>query len=60
MDIGFRDRIDEVVKWFLKFQMDFSTLYFDEPDTTGHAYGPLSNEYKNKVTKIKLDCKLLE
>lgn len=31
--------------------MDFSTLYFDEPDTTGHGYGPLSIEYKNKVYK---------
>jgi hypothetical protein len=40
-----------VVKWFVKFQMDFSTLYFDEPDTTGHGYGPLSIEYKNKVYK---------
>ena len=42
-------RCDEVANWFKKFQMDFSTLYFNEPDHTGHSYGPNSVQYKEKV-----------
>ena len=34
--IEFESRCDEVVSWFKKFNMDFSTLYFNEPDSTGH------------------------
>lgn len=34
--IEFESRCDEVVSWFRKFKMDFSTLYFNEPDSTGH------------------------
>lgn len=29
--------------------MDFTCLYFDEPDSTGHKYGPDSPEYFKKV-----------
>ena len=45
----FTQRCDEVVSWFKLFNMDFVTLYFDEPDHTGHQYGPDSNEYWAKV-----------
>jgi ectonucleotide pyrophosphatase/phosphodiesterase family protein 5 len=47
--ITYKERINEIVKWFFKFQMDFVTMYFNEPDSSGHFYGPLSIEYANKV-----------
>jgi len=50
----FLSRCDEVVNWFKKFQMDFVTLYFNEPDSTGHTYGPDSNEYANQVGQIRI------
>ncbi len=39
------ERIDELVDWLVKFDLDFATLYFDQPDSTGHSYGPDSEEY---------------
>ena len=45
----FRTRCDMVVNWFKKFNIDFGTLYFNEPDHTGHQYGPDSKQYANKV-----------
>ena len=47
----FRQRCEEVVSWLTKFEMDFVTLYFNEPDHTGHAYGADSNEYRAAVKK---------
>jgi predicted AlkP superfamily pyrophosphatase or phosphodiesterase len=49
--ISFESRCDEIVNWFAKFELDFATLYFNEPDHTGHEYGPNSNEYKAQVKK---------
>ena len=43
------ERVDELVSWFSKFDLDFGVMYSDEPDKTGHAFGPESNQYKNKV-----------
>lgn len=42
-------RVDEVINWYNKFDLDFLCLYFDEPDSTGHKFGPDSKEYMEKV-----------
>ncbi len=46
-NISFEARIDTVVKW-LGYPPDkrpeLVTLYFDEPDATGHDFGPVSPE----------------
>ena len=43
------ERIEMSVNWLVKFKLDFLTLYFDEPDATGHRLGPNSPEYSKKV-----------
>ena len=55
----FKARCDTVVNWFKKFNIDFGTLYFNEPDQTGHKYGPETKEYDNKVTSFCLLKNLL-
>ena len=42
-------RVDELINWYKKFDLDFVCIYFDEPDLAGHRYGPNSKEYKDKV-----------
>lgn len=49
---SFKSRCDEVVNWFKKFEIDFGTLYFNEPDHIGHDKGPESIEYWNQVNLI--------
>lgn len=49
----FNERCEEVLDWFVKFDMDFVTLYFNEPDHTGHSYGADSVEYRDAVCLIK-------
>lgn len=44
-------RAKEVVDWFVKFNLDFATLYFDEPDGKGHKSGPDSPKYTQMVNK---------
>ena len=49
-------RIDTVMKWLKlpeKQRPHLVTLYFDEPDHTGHNFGPLSP--KTEKTVIKMD-----
>lgn len=56
--LNFLERCEEVVGWFQKFEMDFATLYFNEPDHTGHDFGPNSPEYMQKVkTKRNISYK---
>ncbi len=48
-------RIDTVMKWLQlpeKQRPHLVTLYFDEPDHTGHNFGPLSPETKKTVIKM--------
>lgn len=48
-------RIDTVMKWLQlpeKQRPHLVTLYFDEPDHTGHNFGPLSQENKKMVIKM--------
>ena len=49
LNINNYERIDELVKRVKKFNIDFTTVYFNQPDRAGHDFGPESNEYKNMV-----------
>lgn len=49
--IKFEPRVDTVVQW-LSADTDFAMLYFHEPDSTGHKYGPNSTEVKTMVEKM--------
>jgi predicted AlkP superfamily pyrophosphatase or phosphodiesterase len=53
--IPYGARIDTVLKWLQlpeKQRPHLVTLYFDEPDHTGHNFGPLSGENKKMVIKM--------
>lgn len=53
--IPYGTRIDTVLKWLQlpeKQRPHLVTLYFDEPDHTGHNFGPLSPENKKMVIKM--------
>ncbi|TDO77794.1 alkaline phosphatase D [Flavobacterium chryseum] len=53
--IPYETRIDTVLKWLQlpeKQRPHLVTLYFDEPDHTGHNFGPLSPENKKMVIKM--------
>lgn len=47
----FEDRIDQTVAW-LKQGVPFVTLYFEEPDTTGHREGPSSKQILNTLRLV--------
>lgn len=45
----FYSRVDQVVNWLLLPENErpaFLTMYFDQPDTDGHAYGPDSPQVR--------------
>nr|BAN82022.1 phosphodiesterase [Protobothrops flavoviridis] len=45
--VPFEARVTELLKWLdlpKAERPDFYTLYIEEPDTTGHKYGPVSGE----------------
>lgn len=43
-------RVDTIVNWFTdKYPVNLGLLYFEEPDGTGHKYGPDSQEVSNMV-----------
>ena len=53
--IPYGARIDTVMKWLQlpeKQRPHLVTLYFDEPDHTGHNFGPSSAETKKAVIKM--------
>lgn len=47
-----RGNVDTVMKWFLEEDVSLVTLYFGEPDSTGHKYGPESQERKDMVKQV--------
>jgi predicted AlkP superfamily pyrophosphatase or phosphodiesterase len=54
--VTYETRIDTVLKWLQlpeKQRPHLITLYFDQPDHTGHNFGPLSPE--NKKVIIEMD-----
>jgi len=53
--VSYSARINTVINWLNlpeKERPHLITLYFDEPDHTGHAFGPLSVENGKMVTKM--------
>ena len=52
----FRTRIDKIVSWFVdKYPINLGLLYFEEPDHTGHQFGPESKEIIEKVEELDGD-----
>ncbi len=54
-DFPFEQRIDTVVSWLklpAKDRPHLILLYFNEPDSKGHKYGPDSDEVKNKLEEM--------
>ncbi|XP_043925564.1 ectonucleotide pyrophosphatase/phosphodiesterase family member 7 [Protopterus annectens] len=47
-----RGNVDIVMKWFTESNLDFVALYYGEPDSTGHKYGPESSERKKMVEQV--------
>ena len=45
----FKQRVNDVIEWFTKKNINMVSLYFHEPDSTGHRYGPDSNEVIKEV-----------
>lgn len=47
--IPFEQRINTALGWFTEQNMSFVAMYFNEPDTTSHKYGPDSQQVADKV-----------
>ncbi|XP_036920050.1 ectonucleotide pyrophosphatase/phosphodiesterase family member 7 isoform X2 [Sturnira hondurensis] len=47
-----RANVDTVMRWFTDEGLDLVTLYFGEPDSTGHRYGPDSQQRKDMVMQV--------
>ncbi|RMZ92964.1 ectonucleotide pyrophosphatase phosphodiesterase family member 5 [Brachionus plicatilis] len=50
----YNDIIDQFIKFFTdaKRPINFGAVYFDEPDATGHKYGPDSKELLEKLNEL--------
>ncbi|XP_062581552.1 ectonucleotide pyrophosphatase/phosphodiesterase family member 5-like [Saccostrea cucullata] len=48
----FPPRVDQVMDWLVNDSIDFVTLYFHEPDKTGHRYGPDSEQIVQKIQEM--------
>ncbi|KAM8823876.1 ectonucleotide pyrophosphatase/phosphodiesterase family member 7-like [Synchiropus picturatus] len=49
---AWRENVDKVMSWFRDKDLDFVSLYFGEPDGTGHRYGPESPQLKRMVEQV--------
>lgn len=47
-----KGNIDTVMRWLTEEGLDLVTLYFGEPDFTGHIYGPESQQVKDMVMQV--------
>ncbi|XP_046360524.2 ectonucleotide pyrophosphatase/phosphodiesterase family member 5-like [Haliotis rufescens] len=45
----YKERVDTVIDWFKTKGVQMATLYYPEPDHTGHGYGPESQQVRDKV-----------
>lgn len=52
MHMPFRQRVDKIVDWFANEDIQFGTLYFHEPDESGHQFGPDSPEVERMVHEM--------
>ncbi|NXT80825.1 ENPP7 phosphodiesterase, partial [Zapornia atra] len=51
-ETNWRQNIDTVMEWFTVNNLDFIALYFGEPDSAGHKYGPESTQRKNMIKQV--------
>ncbi|XP_026993795.2 ectonucleotide pyrophosphatase/phosphodiesterase family member 1 [Tachysurus fulvidraco] len=54
-DIPFEVRVQTILKWLNlppRERPDFYTLYLEEPDRSGHGFGPNSNEVFHALSKV--------
>ncbi|XP_034047144.1 ectonucleotide pyrophosphatase/phosphodiesterase family member 7-like [Thalassophryne amazonica] len=49
---AWQQNTDKVMGWFRDQDLDFVSLYFGEPDGTGHLYGPDSQQRRAMVQQI--------
>lgn len=51
-ETAWQENTDKVMRWFRDDDLDFVSLYFGEPDLTGHRYGPDSPERREMVKQV--------
>ncbi|XP_019745309.1 ectonucleotide pyrophosphatase/phosphodiesterase family member 7 isoform X1 [Hippocampus comes] len=51
-ETAWRQNADKVMGWFRDQDLDFVSLYFGEPDGTGHRYGPDSSQRRDMVRQV--------
>ncbi|KAJ0058237.1 hypothetical protein NL108_011881, partial [Boleophthalmus pectinirostris] len=51
-ETAWRENTDKVMSWFKDQDLDFVSMYFGEPDGTGHRYGPNSPEVHEMVKQV--------
>ncbi|KAM6904783.1 ectonucleotide pyrophosphatase/phosphodiesterase family member 7-like [Xenentodon cancila] len=51
-ETAWRENTDKVMSWFTDQDLDFVSMYFGEPDGTGHKYGPDSPERREMVKQV--------
>ncbi|NXC30346.1 ENPP7 phosphodiesterase, partial [Campylorhamphus procurvoides] len=51
-ETNWRQNIDTVMEWFTVDNLDFIALYFGEPDSSGHKFGPESTQRKNMIKQV--------
>lgn len=51
-ETAWRENTDKVMGWFRDQDLDFVSLYFGEPDGTGHRYGPDSPQIREMVKQV--------
>lgn len=51
-ETAWRENTDKVMDWFSSEDLDFVSLYFGEPDSTGHLYGPDSPQRREMVKQV--------
>ncbi|KGL89829.1 Ectonucleotide pyrophosphatase/phosphodiesterase family member 7, partial [Charadrius vociferus] len=51
-ETNWRLNIDTAMEWFTVKNLDFIALYFGEPDSAGHKYGPESMQRKNMIKQV--------
>lgn len=54
--MSFRTRIDKIISWFVdEYPINLGLLYYEEPDRTGHEFGPDSPEIIEKIKELDGD-----
>lgn len=51
-ETAWRENADKVMGWFRDQGLDFVSLYFGEPDLTGHKHGPDSPERRTMIQQV--------